>query len=69
MTGRFPHDVFMIIAVPFIAIALGVFLPALFIPAHVHHRIAVVVTAIVFAVVALSAVGIIWRRRRTAHRK
>ena len=69
MNGRFPHDVFMIIAVPFIAIALGVFLPALLMPAHVHHRIAVIVAVIVFAVVAVSAVGIMWRRRSTAHRR
>ncbi len=69
MNGRFPHDVFMIIVVPFIALALGVVLTALLIPTHVHHRIAVLIAVIVSTLLALSAVGIIWRRRRTAHRR
>jgi membrane protein implicated in regulation of membrane protease activity len=64
MNGRFPHDVFAIILLPFIALGTSVFLTPLLITAHVHHRLAVAV-ALGLAFVVLSAVLVrIWRRRR-----
>lgn len=65
MNGRFPSDIFIIIVVPFFTIAMGVFLPALLMPTHVHHRRAVTI-AIAIAVVTLIGLAILWRRRRKA---
>jgi LPXTG-motif cell wall-anchored protein len=63
MNGRFPFDVFLIIFLPFFTIAASIFFVPLFIPAHVHHRLAVTV-ALVFAAVLLLSALFVWVRRR-----
>jgi predicted cobalt transporter CbtA len=70
MNGRFPLDILMIIVIPFIAIAMGFFVPTLLIPAYVHHRLAVAVAVTVAVIVALIAIAVgLRRRRRTARRR
>ena len=69
MTGRFPPDLFIIILVPFLTVALGVGLPPLFEAAHEHHRLAVLIAVIGSLVVALGAAGLVWRRRRSEPRR
>ena len=67
MNGRFPLDVFTIIVVPFIAIGVGVFLPALLTPAHGDHRLAVTVAVTIAVVILLSAIVVGIRRWRRRH--
>jgi hypothetical protein len=63
MKGRFPRDLLLIIVVPFLTWGIGFCLPALLMPTHVHHGLAVAVAITIATVVGLSAVGIVWRRR------
>ena len=63
MNGRFPYDVFIIIVTPFLMVAMEIFLSALLMPAHVHHRGAAAI-AITMAVMTLIGSAVLFRRGR-----
>jgi flagellar biosynthesis protein FliR len=54
MNGRFPFDVFLIILLPFLTIAAGIFLAPLLMPEHVHHRLAVAIAVALAAILVIS---------------
>jgi len=67
MNGRFPYDVFLIILGPFVMIAASQWLTPLLMRDHVHHDLAVAITATLGAGLAFTLLVFSIRRRR--HRK
>jgi len=64
MRGRFPPDIFTIIVVPFIAVALGALLPPFLIPKHAHHHFALIFGEIVLCVVVACIAVLVARHRK-----